>query len=60
MAGEFAPPPPYRWYAMLFNLINKRFEEFLGALLLAVMACIAFINVIVRYCTNFSFAASEA
>ena len=59
MAGEFAPPPPYRWYAMLFNLINKRFEEFLGALLLAVMACIAFINVIVRYCTNLSFAASE-
>ncbi len=31
----------------------------LGALLLAVMACIAFLNVIVRYCTNLSFAASE-
>ncbi len=44
---------------MIFDMLNKRFEEILGAILLALMACIAFINVIVRYCTNLSFAASE-
>ncbi len=44
---------------MIFDFINKRFEEILGALLLAVMSCIAFLNVIIRYCTNLSFAASE-
>lgn len=43
----------------MWNFLNSRFEELLGALLLAVMACIAFINVIVRYCTNLSFSSSE-
>jgi TRAP-type C4-dicarboxylate transport system permease small subunit len=43
----------------MLDFLNKRFEELLGAFLLAVMACVAFINVIIRYCTNFSFAASE-
>ena len=43
----------------MLNFLNRRFEELLGAFLLAVMACVAFINVIIRYCTNFSFAASE-
>lgn len=43
----------------MWNFLNARFEELLGAFLLAVMACIAFINVIVRYCTNFSFSSSE-
>jgi TRAP-type C4-dicarboxylate transport system permease small subunit len=47
------------WNAMIFDFLNKRFEEVLGAILLALMACIAFVNVIVRYCTNLSFAASE-
>ena len=43
----------------MLTFLNKRFEELLGAFLLAVMACVAFLNVIVRYCTNWSFAASE-
>jgi len=43
----------------MLNFLNNRFEELLGALMLTVMACVAFINVIIRYCTNFSFAASE-
>ena len=43
----------------MLNFLNNRFEEILGAFLLAVMALIAFINVIIRYCTNLSFAASE-
>ena len=43
----------------MLDFLNKRLEEWLGAFLLAVMACVAFANVIVRYCTNFSFAASE-
>ena len=43
----------------MLDFLIKRFEELLGAFLLAVMACVAFINVIIRYCTNFSFAASE-
>ncbi|HJD96890.1 TRAP transporter small permease [Mailhella massiliensis] len=43
----------------MWSFLNARFEELLGALLLAVMACISFINVIVRYCTNFSFSSSE-
>ena len=42
----------------MLDFLNKRLEELLGAFLLAVMACIAFINVIIRYCTNLSFAAS--
>ena len=43
----------------MLDFLNKRLEEWLGAFLLAVMACVAFANVIVRYCTNLSFAASE-
>ena len=43
----------------MWSFLNSRFEELLGALLLAVMACISFINVIVRYCTNLSFSSSE-
>ena len=43
----------------MWDFLNRRFEELLGAVVLAVMACIAFINVIVRYCTNFSFSSSE-
>ena len=43
----------------MWDFLNRRFEELLGALVLAVMACISFINVIVRYCTNFSFSSSE-
>ena len=43
----------------MLDFLNKRFEELLGALMLAIMACISFINVIVRYCTNFSFSSSE-
>ena len=43
----------------MLTFLNKRFEELLGAFLLAVMACVAFLNVIVRYCTHWSFAASE-
>lgn len=35
------------------------FEEILGSLLLAAMSIIAFTNVIVRYCTSFSFAWTE-
>ena len=43
----------------MWNFLNARFEELLGAILLAVMACISFITVIVRYCTNLSFSSSE-
>lgn len=43
----------------MLHFLDSRFEELLGALILALMACISFANVIVRYCTNFSFAASE-
>ena len=43
----------------MLNFIKTRFEETLGALILAVMAVVAFLNVVVRYCTNFSFAWSE-
>ncbi len=43
----------------MLRFLNSRFEELLGAFLLALMACIAFINVIVRYCTNLSFSSSE-
>ncbi len=43
----------------MLNYLNSRFEEILGAFLLGLMACISFINVIIRYCTNFSFSASE-
>ena len=43
----------------MLDFLNKRLEEWLGAFLLAVMACVAFATVLVRYCTNLSFAASE-
>ena len=43
----------------MWHFLDTRFEEILGSLLLAVMAGIAFINVIVRYCTSFSFAWTE-
>ncbi|MBQ8829051.1 MAG: TRAP transporter small permease [Burkholderiaceae bacterium] len=43
----------------MWKFLDQHFEELLGAILLAVMACIACINVFVRYCTNFSFSASE-
>lgn len=43
----------------MLKFLDRRFEELLGAAVLAVMTCIAFINVIVRYCTNLSFSASE-
>ena len=43
----------------MMKFLDSYFEEILGGLLLAVMAVIAFANVIVRYCTNLSFSASE-
>lgn len=43
----------------MLRLLESRFEEILGSVLLAIMAGITFINVIVRYCTSFSFAWSE-
>ena len=50
-------------FSMLKNLLIHRiflhFEEYLGAVLLAVMALVAFANVVVRYCTNLSFSVSE-
>lgn len=43
----------------MLKFLNTRFEELLAAFILAIMACIAVINVFVRYCTNFSFSYSE-
>lgn len=43
----------------MWRFLDARLEEILGSLLLAVMVSIAFINVIVRYCTSFSFAWTE-
>ncbi|MBR1612065.1 MAG: TRAP transporter small permease [Succinivibrio sp.] len=43
----------------MLHFINTRLEELIGAVMLLVMASIAFINVLVRYCTNFSFSSSE-
>ena len=43
----------------MLRFLNAHFEEALGSILLAVMVTIAFLNVIVRYCTSFSFAWSE-
>ena len=40
----------------MLRFLDTRLEEMLGALLLAVMVTIAFVNVVVRYCTPFSFA----
>ncbi|MCR5083876.1 MAG: TRAP transporter small permease [Succinivibrionaceae bacterium] len=43
----------------MLSLLNRFLEEILGAVLLAAMAAIAFVNVAVRYLSNFSFAWSE-
>ncbi len=43
----------------VFRLLNRKFEEILGAAMLAVMVTVAFINVVVRYCSSFSFAWTE-
>ena len=43
----------------MLKFLDSRLEELLGAFLLAVMVSVAFVNVIVRYCTNLSFSASE-
>lgn len=43
----------------MLHFLDDRLEEILGSILLAVMVSIAFINVIVRYCTSFSFAWTE-
>lgn len=43
----------------MLAFLDRHFEEILGSLLLAAMVTIAFVNVIVRYCTSFSFAWSE-
>lgn len=43
----------------MWKFIGNHFEEILGAVILACMALIAFLNVIVRYCSSFSFAWSE-
>lgn len=43
----------------MLRFLDTRLEEMLGALLLAVMVTIAFVNVVVRYCTSFSFAWTE-
>lgn len=41
------------------SLQEGSLEDVLGAILLAMMVTVAFVNVIVRYCTSFSFAWSE-
>lgn len=43
----------------MLRFFLAHFEELLGSFLLAIMAAIAFINVIVRYCSTFSFAWTE-
>ena len=43
----------------MWRFLDTRFEELLGSVLLAVMVTIAFVNVIVRYWTSFSFAWTE-
>lgn len=43
----------------MWRFLNDYFEEILGSFLLAVMVTIAFVNVVVRYCTSFSFAWTE-
>ena len=43
----------------MLRFLDAHFEEMLGSFLLAVMVTIAFLNVVVRYCTSFSFAWSE-
>lgn len=43
----------------MWRYLDAHFEEIFGSILLAIMVSIAFINVIVRYCTVFSFAWTE-
>lgn len=43
----------------MWRFLEANLEELLGSVLLAIMAAIAFLNVVVRYCTSFSFAWSE-
>ncbi|MCR5815196.1 MAG: TRAP transporter small permease [Desulfovibrio sp.] len=43
----------------MWNFLQNHLEEVLGSILLALMTTIAFINVVVRYCSTFSFAWSE-
>lgn len=43
----------------MLRFLDAHFEEILGSILFAIMVTIAFLNVIVRYCTSFSFAWSE-
>lgn len=43
----------------MLHWLNRYFEEVLGSVILAIMATIAFINVLVRYFSTFSFAWSE-
>ena len=44
---------------LMWKFLQEHLEEVLGSVLLALMASIAFINVVVRYCSTFSFARSE-
>lgn len=43
----------------MWRFLDAHFEEILGSILFATMVSIAFINVVVRYCTSFSFAWTE-
>lgn len=43
----------------MLDLLNRYAEEVVGAVILAIMSAVTFINVVVRYGTNFSFAWSE-
>ena len=43
----------------MWSFLDRKFEDILGSLMLAIMVSIAFINVIVRYCSSFSFAWTE-
>ncbi len=43
----------------MWNFLDKYCEELIGSVILAIMVTIAFINVLVRYFSSFSFAWSE-
>lgn len=43
----------------MWRFLDRHFEEILGSLLFAVMVGVAFVNVVVRYLTPFSFAWTE-
>ncbi|MBQ7608372.1 MAG: TRAP transporter small permease [Desulfovibrionaceae bacterium] len=43
----------------MWTFLDKYCEELIGSAILALMVTIAFINVVVRYCSSFSFAWSE-